>query len=211
MVKYLVWDFDGVLCDSLKIAYEAHNDICIKYNMKLKTKSIEEYKEIINSKDSPFNCLNRIELEKYFCEHRKKMYKRKDELKIFDNILKIIEEISIPSIIITATYEKLVKYVIKNNYHDTKVFKEIIGRERFQTKKDRLENFNKKYNIRNNEVIYIGDSLSDIQFCNEQGVRIIVVTYGYCPKEILIKQNVEKICDNIDQIKEYIDNIINEN
>lgn len=33
MIKYLMWDFDGVICNSKAVAFRNHNKICKKYGL----------------------------------------------------------------------------------------------------------------------------------------------------------------------------------
>lgn len=204
LLEYIIWDFDGVLCDSLEIAFKTHNEICAKYNKEIIVRDKMQYMNLVNSKQGLSTLLDKEELEQYFSKHRNGMYKRRYELKMFNDTMKIIQETTVPSIIITATYEKLVKDVLTNNSYKCKIFKYIVGREMGATKTERLKYLSKKINIDKDKIVYIGDSLTDVEFCNNQNIKMIAVSYGYCPKNLLVNQKIEAICDTPQELKKLL-------
>lgn len=204
LLQYIIWDFDGVLCDSLEIAFKTHNKICAEYNKELKVRDKMQYMNLINSKQGLSTLLDKEELEQYFSEHRNEMYKRRYELRMFNDVMEIIQKTPVPSIIITATYEKLVKDVLKNNSYKCDIFQYIAGIETGTTKTERLKYLIEKINIDEDKIIYIGDSLTDVEFCNNQNIKMIAVSYGYCPKNLLLNQKIEAICDTPKELKQLL-------
>ena len=212
MIKYFIWDFDGVICDSAELAFKAHNEICIEYNMLPKILNCYDYAKLIEGgyDESLMRYLSKKELNDYFYKHREMIYEKRSELKLFSMVIENIKNKKIPSIIITSTYEKVVKDVLRNNGYKSEMFKEIIGREKEGSKAEKLLRLCKSFNIQLNEIVYIGDSLSDIDFCNKLGVNIIAVSYGYCPKEVFENKNILKLCNNESELIDYINVIRNE-
>lgn len=212
MIKYFIWDFDGVICDSADLAFEIHNEICNYYTNLPKVSNCYDYANLIQGgyDESLMKYLSKEQLNDYFYKHREKIYEKRNELKLFLMVIEDIKNNKIPSIIITSTYEKVVKDVLQNNGYKLDLFKEVIGREKKGSKAEKLIELCKRLNIQLNEIIYIGDSLSDVDFCNKLGVNIIAVSYGYCPKEVFKNKNVLKLCNNEIELIDYINVIRNE-
>ena len=208
MLKYIIWDFDGVICDSKKIAFDAHNNLCKKYT-KLPTISNEyDYSAIMDKgyDEALSKYLTNIQIDEYWLDHREAIFERRYELKVFRKIVDNIKQINVPSIIVTATYEKLVRDVLNNNGYKDNMFEVIIGRETQGSKSSKIVNFCNKFNIKKDEVVYIGDTLSDIDFCQKLEIPIISVGYGYCPSELLKAKNSLKLCSTEEELIQYIKN-----
>lgn len=54
------------------------------------------------------------------------------------------------------------------------------------------------------EIIYIGDSLVDLQTAKNGNVELVAVTWGFCPRESLAENNPEHIVDNIEELREIL-------
>lgn len=206
MIKYIIWDFDGVICDSRQMAFKIHNDISKKYKGLPMILSQNDYAKFVNQgyDESLSRYLDKNQIDEYFFENREEMFKNRQSLEVFSNIVNFIEKDKIPSIIITATYQKLVEDVLINNGYNKNMFSYILGRETKGSKAEKLENVCKELNLSKNEVIYIGDTLSDVAFCNNIGINIICVGYGYCPSLVFEGKNVLSICDTEEKLIEYI-------
>ena len=209
MIKYIIWDFDGVICDSKNIAFDVHNIIRQKYEKLPKINNELEYSKLMNGEydESLEKYLSKEEKDNYFLEHREEMYNRKSEFKIFKTIVDFIRDNNIPSIIVTATYEKLVRYVLKNNGYDDNIFKYILGRETKGGKTEKVESICKILNLKKDEVIYIGDTINDVLFCNKMGINIICVGYGYCPIKIFKEHEILNLSETQKELIEYIKKI----
>lgn len=51
------------------------------------------------------------------------------------------------------------------------------------------------------DVIYIGDSLVDLQTARNAGVDFVAVTWGFCPREQLVENSPAYIADNAEELK----------
>ena len=54
------------------------------------------------------------------------------------------------------------------------------------------------------EVIYIGDSLVDLQTAKNSGVEFVAVTWGFCPRESLAENKPAHIADNIEELRDVL-------
>lgn len=184
-IKYLIWDFDGVLCDSKTEAFKVHNYLCKKFKSLPKINNENDYAKLINNKyDKALSrYLSNEEIQEYFKLHRDKMYEIRNQLKTFNEVIRFIKNVKIDSIILTSTYCKLVKDVLENNGYKSNIFRKIIGREDSGSKSDKMKKLLKYLDVKNEEVLYIGDTMNDVEFCKELNIPIIAVSYGYCAKD----------------------------
>lgn len=209
MIKYFIWDFDGVICDSRDVAFNVHNKVRKNYKSLPTINNGIEYARLMNGEydESLERYLTKKEKDSYFLEHREEMYRRKAEFKVFNKIVNFIQDENIPSIIITATYEKLVKYILKNNGYDEKIFENILGRETEGGKSEKICKTLEKLNLDSSEVVYIGDTLNDVNFCNKMGINIIAVGYGYCPKKVFKDSDIFSLCNTQEELIKFINQI----
>ncbi len=61
-----------------------------------------------------------------------------------------------------------------------------------------------KCNIAPDEILFVGDSIYDIQTGRNAGMKTLAVTWGYQPKEMLAAENPDFIADTPQDIIEYI-------
>ena len=54
------------------------------------------------------------------------------------------------------------------------------------------------------EIIYVGDSLVDLQTAKNSNVEFVAVTWGFCPREALAENNPAHIADNIEELREIL-------
>ena len=199
-IKCIVWDFDGVLCDSKEIAVEVHNSICRTNHFdEYVITPVNTYEDVILSMK-----LKQTIIDKYFLLHRDGMFSKRGNMKLFSDVVDYIKQNNMMSVILTATYEKLVIDVLNANGLDTKLFSGIIGRETPGTKESKIYDLLARYNLRNNEVLYIGDSPSDVQFCENVGIPIIVVTYGYFSKKYFDNFSIKSMVSNPKSLVNYL-------
>lgn len=207
MIKYIIWDFDGVICDSKKCAFEIHNELCKKYKRLPLILNEYDYSKIMDKgyDEALSKYMTRHQIEEYFLQHRNAMLKKTSAFKVYKKVMDNIEKKKIPSIIITATYERIVKEVLENNGYKTNVFTHILGRETTGNKAEKLTKLCNELKIKKDEIIYVGDTLSDLSFCNVIGIKIICVGYGYCPASSFENnRNVYKLCYTQEDLIEYI-------
>jgi phosphoglycolate phosphatase len=63
-----------------------------------------------------------------------------------------------------------------------------------------IKRYLKEFGLKSNEVIYVGDELRDIEACKRVSVRIIAVTWGYDPLELLQRGKPDFIAEKREDI-----------
>ena len=199
--KLVIFDFDGVLVDTLGIVYainkEIHQDL-----------SIEEYKSFFEGninfavrKDGTFKKFHPNFFDLYDSGSREVMVP--DILKL---ILKELVENYI-LIIISSTHTESIKKILERE-KIAEYFSEILGVDVEKSKIIKINSTLEKYKTLPKDVVFITDTLGDIIEGLKCGVRSIAVTWGYHERETLKKGKPVAIIDNPTDLINNIQNIL---
>ena len=218
MVDLIITDFDGVILDSFEDQFNWFKHICNLFDKPFSYKTLNEFKKVYVEPVYPnlyeflgFNWDDEKEKSLIWEEYHK--HKSKGELKIFENIDKVIEEISTSGKILALassnTHSAMEPYLKKFGLSD--YFKSIVSREDLpKVNGDSLIKPHpvcllitlKRLNVEPQNAVYIGDHTSDFFAARNVGaycdtaLPMIAVSYGYSLKEDFIKLGQNKIADN---------------
>ncbi|KAA0992211.1 HAD-IA family hydrolase [Dyadobacter aurulentus] len=191
MVKYVIFDFDGTLADSREVFVPLYNQIARKHNYRpiepdgleyLKTLSIRERCRYLKVP------LYRIP---FLASEFLGLYKAAlSQVKLFKGIEELINALhnnGLQIAIISTNSERNISDFLAANGID-KISKIYCSTSLFG--KDKLiRGFLKKYNLKPNEVLYVGDEVRDIEACKKAGVKIAWVSWGYDSMETALRAN----------------------
>jgi phosphoglycolate phosphatase len=181
MVKYVLFDFDGTLVDSLNIVIEVYNQLADKYNSKkieqkdilhLKGLSITERAKFLDFKlyKIPLLALDIYKLYKHSIKN----------LILFDGIKELLEQLhacGFQLAIVSTNSEQNIRECLKHNQID--IMNEIICSNNMFGKNEDIKRFLKTHKLKEPEVIYVGDEARDIIAGKKSGVKVIWVSWGY--------------------------------
>ena len=146
-----------------------------------------------------------------FMDYYSKNYNNKT--KLYDGIYDIVYSLKKDGYILGVISNK--RYEILNNLvndYFKDLFSFVIGDGSGFKKKPDNESISyiiNRYNINKEELLYIGDSDTDIITINNSGCMGLIVSYGYRKYEELIKYNIKNISKNTIELKENIYNVLN--
>ena len=129
---------------------------------------------------------------------------------LYNGIYELLKNLSLKYDLCIATnaYTKLAKKILIH-LDISKFFSLIVGSDMVQNPKPHPEMIYKcinYFNLDKQNVILIGDSLKDFNSAKEAGIKAIMVNWGLSP----IKNQNLLIANNIDELKSYINNLLNE-
>jgi len=186
MIKYIIFDFDGTIADSFSLAIKCTKEIA-KENHKdfnhldfkdMKSKTIYE---VIKDDFS----ISLLELPFYLKKIKKCMIKRYDEVKLFEGIKEVIQKLNkkYKIIILSSNYKEFIQKVLLKEKLDL----EILRSSSLFGKAKTIKRFMKNKNLKDEELIYVGDEIRDIESCKKVNIKIISVSWGFNSKDLLIK------------------------
>ncbi|NQV00985.1 MAG: HAD family hydrolase [Parcubacteria group bacterium] len=196
----IIFDFDGVIFDSIETFKDIYNKIHRKYNLP-RAKS-KKYISDLFSKNI-FEKLKKIgltqkKIEQLINEVKISFEKKEDRNKIFDGISKAIIKIKQNDnslAIVTSNHRETVESFLKN-HHLNKYFNLILGSESGFNKSKKINLAIKRLNSFKKYVYFISDTAGDIIEGKKVDVKTIAVTWGYNDRDMLSKANPDFICDN---------------
>lgn len=188
MLRGIIFDFDGVIVDSVGLKGEAFSEIYSKYGSNIKNKVVRHHES--NGGISRFekfkfyhnNFLNKKisskELEKISNQFSKLVMSKVVKADYIEGVIDFIETSLINQMLFvsTATPTKeinqiLLKRKIKHFFTD------VYGSP--EKKEFHIQKIMKKYNLNSNELIFIGDSKNDLDASKKMNLDFILVKNEY--------------------------------
>jgi phosphoglycolate phosphatase len=181
MIKNVIFDFDGVLADTFPFAVKSAMDI----NKDLKLLSAEKINpEELRSIDmqefvKEFK-ISKIKLLFFLLKYRRKLQKGIESIPTFVDLRSTLQELKSKGVtlgIVTSNERKTVLRFLKLN--DLVYFDFVYSiLDLFHKEKPLLKSF-RKYGLKIDETVYVGDETRDIMAARAAGVKVASVTWGY--------------------------------
>jgi phosphoglycolate phosphatase len=200
-MKLFLFDFDGVIVDSLEV-YEKTVTDCLKDINQPLIQDREKFLELFD--DNFYESLKNkgVDLNVFMkaSEDILAQVKIKD-MKPFPAVAPVIEELhkSHCLIVISSNDYASIKEALELFNYDG-YFREILGSDFMFSKKEKILHAAKKYQVELQDVYYIGDTTGDIKEGKQAGVKTVGVTWGWHSKEKMAAAKPDYLFDNPRQL-----------
>ncbi len=203
MDKWIIFDFDGTLADTLSAWVETWNFLAAKHSYKvvgpddlarLKTLSSLAIKAELGVPWWRIWFLER--------EGRKKFIERMAGQKLYLKIpetLKMLKQQGFHLAILTSNSSEAVKACLENN-NCAEVFDFIDAGNALFKKGRKLKKLLSTHHIPTAQAVYVGDETRDIEAARMAGIKVVSVTWGANEKEVLQKYNPDFLLDTPEQL-----------
>lgn len=197
MIKAIIFDFDGVIHDTLELTFNVkkaiHPDI-----------TLDEYKNYFNG-NLYENPITRPEPEGlYFSLQNLEFKELIIEREIKKELLKMKEKFDL--FIISSNMEITLNNYFENN-NIIHIFKKVLGVETSKSKVEKFKILQKHYHLTKENSIFVTDTLGDILEANKVGFNTIAVDFGFHERERLEKGKPMKIISDFKELLPLIGNI----
>lgn len=196
-MKLLLFDFDGVLVDSLDVYEKTVSDCLEKINQPL-TRGREEFLELFEGNFYESLVQKGINLNK-FIEASVDILAAVDynAMKPFTAIRPVLDELQKHHIliVISSNDSPTIKEALRI-YDFNGIFREILGSDFMFSKKDKILYAIKKYQVTPEDIYYIGDTTGDIKEGKQAGVKTVGITWGWHSKEKMASSNPDYLFDD---------------
>lgn len=212
-LKTIIFDFDGTIADSIIGIRYAVNKTLHDYHIdkEYTRKEVESFVGngalVLFFKAFNYQKLdleNRAIYNDFMSNYEKYQI---DYIEVYPHIKELFEllnENDINIMIYSNKPNKILNNCIKNLFRDIN-FKGIIGMKEGYTPKpnpDLLNKIIKDNGLAKDEIIYVGDSLVDIQFGNALNVEVIAALYGYGDISKMKKEKVYAFVNSSEELLE---------
>jgi len=208
-IKLVMFDLDGTLLDAYLAIEKALNAVRAKFN--LEALSLAEVKRAVGKGDKSL-------MEDYFSDdiaiealtlyrqmHRDTLLKYAKLLPHAKEILSYLKERDYFLALGTNRPAIFTRLIIEHLDIDRFFDYIICGDEldAFKPKPDMILEAMKKFDLKPEEVVYVGDMVIDVETANNAGVRSIALTTGSSSREELIIRNPFAIIGSLGQLKDF--------
>lgn len=182
--RHVLFDFDGVLCDSAQVAIAEFNRLReLKFPGLPELKSKEDLSAVYTG---PLRtCLTRWlsdeDAKDFFDLHSTAMARRAEELATFPGIGSLLSELPHRGAsIVTSAYSDAARRILSRDKNfDSRALFRIAGRELRRSKTEKIRDILTDLGLNAVDCLYVGDLESDILYCRDVPLDVAVVTYGY--------------------------------
>lgn len=208
MKKFLLFDFDGTIADTMPAIISIMQRVDKEFGYNLTEKEIVKLRGM-----SPLGIIRHFKfppwkMPKLISRIREELAKEVNKIKIIPGMEKLLLDLKFKGYrmgILTSNVKETVdKFLLKQKLL---IFDQIVSEPSVFRKSRSFKKFLKDNNLNVNDVIYFGDEVRDIDFCRESGVKIIAVSWGFNEKAVLQKNKPDFLVEKPDEIKRIVKNL----
>lgn len=200
--KTLIFDFDGTLSDSLELMLDIAHELTHKPQLKDKDE-INRFRNL-----SLFKAVSELQIPKrlwpiLLIKGRKMMADRISELKLFEGVPSLIEELNkkkFDMYIVSSNNKKTIIKIL-DEYNLSKFFINIYGGIGLLGKAKALGFILKQQSINSEDTVYIGDETRDIVAAHKNHIKSIGVSWGFMSAQNLASEKPWKIVDTFKDLE----------
>jgi len=196
-MKLFLFDFDGVLVDSLDVYEKTVTDCLQKINQPL-TRGREEFLELFDNNFYESLEKKGVNLD-VFMEAAEDIIAQIDysKMKPFKAMLPVLHDLrKNHTLIVISSYDSPTIQEALRLYHFNGIFQEILGSDFKFSKKEKILHAANKYSSVPHDIYYIGDTIGDIKEGKQAGVKTVGVTWGWHSKEKMAAAKPDFLFDN---------------
>lgn len=201
MKKLFLFDFDGVVVDSLDV-YEGTVTKCLEKIGQPIIKSRSDFLDLFEDNFYLSLVKKGVDLEAF-------MYASTDILKHADYsgmkpfydlipVLKKLENCSITAIISSSGTNEISSIMIR--FHLNGYFRNVFGSDVNLSKKEKILLALDKFEIKREKAYYVGDTTGDIKEAKTVGIKTIAVSWGWHSKERLAAAGPDHLIDRPEEL-----------
>ena len=201
MIKALIFDYDGVIFDTVKIAWGIVKIVCDKYckrNIKTKKEFLDIYKRNFYA-EMELRGVTDLDMEKLKKDSIEIL--KKKHPKPFKNITETIKKLSkkYKLAVVSSNYTDVMKHALKEA-GILNSFKLIIGAEHEEHKTKKIKLCLKRFNIKPSEAIFVTDTVGDIKEAKKVKLKTMAVKWGFHKKDKLLKADPDFLVEKPKQM-----------
>ncbi|MCL2705805.1 MAG: HAD hydrolase-like protein [Spirochaetaceae bacterium] len=210
--KLIVFDYDGVIADSLPLWISAFEKGGIMNNIPLRLdKNILDRIDYISVKDiiKDAGIENDERIPSYISDINNAFNISREDVKLFKGINKLIENLYLAENIVCINTLSETD-LVRKKFEQENIFQfisDIAGVDVKGNKSEKTLAFMKKYSFSSKDTFIIGDSTGDIIEGKKAGVTTIAVAYGWHTEKKLLSQKPDYLLSSVEELGNFFQQI----
>jgi phosphoglycolate phosphatase len=199
--KLFLFDFDGVLLDSLEL-YSAAVIRCLERIGTPIVKSREDYLALFDGNFYESMAERGVDLAAFSQAAREIMpgidY---DSMCPFDGLIPVLTSLTKDHrlVVISSNGSKTIRHLLERCGF-APYFEEVLGSDFLFSKKEKIAHALAKYDVPAENTYYIGDTAGDVVEARAAGVRTVAVTWGWHSRERLVATRPDFLVDTPEEL-----------
>ncbi|MEH6942562.1 HAD-IA family hydrolase [Bacillus sp. JJ722] len=172
MKQYVIFDFDGTLADSQKVAVQTINRLADQHGFPQIEPEYFSHEMKMNAASENFSLI----ANEFYSLYKESL----NQIQLFDGIKDVLlqlHEQGFGIAVISSNEESNIRSYFATQglefITDIYTSSDLFGKD------EMLNQFCKKYNARKKDLLYVGDEVRDIQACHRCGIPVVWVPWGY--------------------------------
>lgn len=179
MMKLVVFDFDGVLFDGFKQVWKILRRIFKKHGF-TKVLTADDFKKLflknfyVSTEELGFDIINTPGLKEEIIEQVNKEF----DPPLFNGMEDVVKSLSDKAVLAieSSNFEPVMRRMLRKEGLE-KNFTHVVGADKIASKTERLKMLTEK--IHPEKVVFVTDTVGDIEEAKTIGIPVIAVTWGY--------------------------------
>ncbi len=196
MQKYVFFDFDGTLADTLDLVLKFGEEVSKEFS--LRPIAREEFKRHSMREALRLMGFPTHKLPEFVLRVKTHIRQNIDSVLLFPDIADMLKDINrngFRLVVLSSNSKENIEHVLQTNGLVDQV-SGIISDSSVFGKHKVIARALKRLNLSRDNIIYVGDEVRDIEACDKIRVPIIAVSWGWDDKDRLAKTGCRHIADN---------------
>ena len=196
MEKLFLFDFDGVIVDSLDV-YERRVKLCLKKIGQPVVRSRADFLELFE--DNFYEAVIRkgIDLVEFMNASKSiPTHDDYDQMTPFTQLFPVLEELKKNNtlVVISSNISRVINAILSRHQFNG-CFREVLGADFGYSKTEKILHAIDVFRMEKDSTYYIGDTSGDIKEARLAGIKTVAVTWGWHSREMLEKVNPDYLID----------------
>ncbi len=196
MQKLFLFDFDGVIVDSLEV-YERRVKLCLEKIGNPLVQSRADFLALFEDNFYEAIVKKGVDLAEFMdVLNGMPMQDDYDQMLPFAPMLPVLEELKKENILeVISSNLSSVIYTLLSRYNFNGCFREILGADSGFSKQEKIRHAMDLFRMDRDRTYYIGDTTGDIKEARLAGVRTVAVTWGWHTREMFEEVRPDYLVD----------------
>lgn len=210
-IKTIIFDFDGTLADSISLAIRLYNSHLGEFkSLPVQMSELPELRKLGYKKAMKAKNIKARSLPKLIVTLKKEMRESMDEVQPCPGVVGVLKRLKKDGFalgILTSNQTELVNEFLK--VHKFPEFDFVVSEKTLFGKEKALRKILKHYELKNSQVIYVGDEPRDVTASRKAIISVIGVSWGLAGRVGFRKNQPDKLVDSADELYESILSLTN--